>query len=505
MRRKYPELVFALVGPMGTDLELVERSLTDSLTTVGYKAVDVRLSDLMRDIHPDLPPKNAPGYHEEAIKKGNGLRERLRRPDAFAALAMASIRRRREKNETAATKDERRAYILRSLKRPEEVELLKDVYGASLFVISAYAPRAERVDRMATQLAEKEFRNRRADHRSEAERLIRTDESESNEYGQDVRSTYALADFFVNTSQMHECSAAVQRFVALIFGHPWHTPTRDEQFMAMAYVASLRSGSPARQVGAALTGKSGNLLSVGTNEVPSPGGGQYWEGDSNDHRDSVFDSLDTSDRMRRNLLSDVLYRLKHDLKVLNENVSDVDTLLKPGSQSYKFLRKAQLFDTIDFIRAVHAEAAALFSACASPVGGTLYVTTFPCHECARHIVICGVARVVYIEPYPKSLVSELFNDSIEVDSKQPCSSKVQFNPFTGISPTIYQHLFSLTRKSRKANDGTLIRWLPGDSKPRLHLSYSEPASTEAEYEVLQVFESQLMKEGLLDDSVPRAT
>lgn len=34
---------------------------------------------------------------------------------------------------------------------------------------------------------------------------------------------------------------------------------------------------------------------------------------------------------------------------------------------------------------------------------TLYCTTFPCHMCARHIIASGIRKVVYIEPYPKSM------------------------------------------------------------------------------------------------------
>ena len=63
---------------------------------------------------------------------------------------------------------------------------------------------------------------------------------------------------------------------------------------------------------------------------------------------------------------------------------------------------------------VHAEMEALLS-CArsgvSPVGGTLYSTTFPCHNCAKHIVAAGLRRVVYVEPYPKSRAVEFFNRS----------------------------------------------------------------------------------------------
>ena len=52
------------------------------------------------------------------------------------------------------------------------------------------------------------------------------------------------------------------------------------------------------------------------------------------------------------------------------------------------------------------------------VGGTLYTTTFPCHNCTRHIVASGIAKVYYIEPYAKSLALELHNDAIELRGKR---------------------------------------------------------------------------------------
>jgi deoxycytidylate deaminase len=30
----------------------------------------------------------------------------------------------------------------------------------------------------------------------------------------------------------------------------------------------------------------------------------------------------------------------------------------------------------------------------------MYVTTFPCFQCARYIVDARIAKVVYVEPYP---------------------------------------------------------------------------------------------------------
>ncbi len=489
------ELVFGLVGAIGTELELVQRALYKSLSDVGYDSVEIKLTDLLRDLPADwidLPSKTATDYYKKAMDAGNQVRRDLARADALAGMAMLAIKNFRIERESKGFAGEKRAYILSSLKRTEEIDLLRDVYGASFFVISAYAPRTARVDRLAALQAERSHENRTAAHRAEAEELILRDEGEAGDYGQDVRKTYPFGDLFVDTSSVKRCEDEIKRFVSLIFGDPWRTPTRDEQGMSFAYLARLRSGSPARQVGAALTDKAGNIQAVGTNEVAAPLGGQYWEGDEGDGRDLYYGSADKSDQMRSNLLSDVVDRLRK-LGVLAGTIEDDVKLLAPGSASQLQLRSAQLFDTIDFVRAVHAEASALLSASGRTVGSTLYVTTFPCHECARHIVFAGVARVVYVESYPKSLVAELYRDSIVVDPSEVATGKVNFVPFTGVSPSVYQHLFSLTKRNRKQKDGTLVRWNAATSKPRLHISYSQRATSVAETEALGRFEKVLQE------------
>src|SRR5690348_6308523 len=82
------------------------------------------------------------------------------------------------------------------------------------------------------------------------------------------------------------------------------------------------------------------------------------------------------------------------------------------------LRKTRIGGLLEFSRAVHAEMDALLSAArkgVSLVGTRLFVTTFPCHYCARHIVASGVDEVQFIEPYPKSLALNLHKDAIAVE------------------------------------------------------------------------------------------
>jgi deoxycytidylate deaminase len=83
----------------------------------------------------------------------------------------------------------------------------------------------------------------------------------------------------------------------------------------------------------------------------------------------------------------------------------------------------------------------------STLGGTLYTTTFPCHNCARHIVAAGIGTVYYVEPYSKSLALDLHSDSISLDDA--CHEKVRFLQYQGFAPRTSLRLFSSAGKERK--------------------------------------------------------
>ena len=123
---------------------------------------------------------------------------------------------------------------------------------------------------------------------------------------------------------------------------------------------------------------------------------------------------------------------------------------------------------IEYGRSVHAEMAALMDAAKRgvPVAGcTLYTTTFPCHNCAKHIVASGIQRVVYVEPYPKSFTWRLYSDSVWIDGAGEAGKAIKFEPFVGISFRQYFSLFSMEGIERKIN-GALTPWLPETASPR---------------------------------------
>lgn len=115
----------------------------------------------------------------------------------------------------------------------------------------------------------------------EACSLIRRDAGDENEYGQQLRDTFCMADAFVSIAcdgdqAINDMQKQIGRYLKLVFTEGAISPTADEHAMNLAYAASLRSADLSRQVGAAIMSPTRELVSVGANEVPAPGGGQYW-------------------------------------------------------------------------------------------------------------------------------------------------------------------------------------------------------------------------------------
>lgn len=167
-----------------------------------------------------------------------------------------------------------------------------------------------------------------------------------------------------------------------------------------------------------------------------------------------------------------------------------DKLAKIRRLVSKALPETSLRDITEYGRAVHAEMSALTSAARSgaPVrGATLYCTTFPCHMCAKHLAAAGIARVVFVEPYPKSKARDLHADAIvlvgESADKNALSEltaslaarRTRFEPFVGVGPRRYFDLFSMklgTGRSiqRKDELGNALLFDPSKASPRIPLA-----------------------------------
>jgi len=112
--------------------------------------------------------------------------------------------------------------------------------------------------------------------------------------------------------------------------------TWDEYFMGLAHLSALRSKDPNTQVGAAIVDENHRVVSVGYNGFPS-------------------------------------------------GVSDED---------FPWSRDGGVLDT-KYAFVVHAELNAILNSPRSVRGCTIYVSLFPCNECAKAIIQSGIKKIVY--------------------------------------------------------------------------------------------------------------
>ncbi len=459
-----PELFIGLVAAVGTDHTLLTEILEDALHTFGYQTRVIRLAQLLHAYqrYRKIPREPVDLYIRQHQKAGNEFRQITKSDDSMAVLGIGAIQ---EARMTAnGNKEEiipNCAYIIRSLKTPEEVKTLRSVYGKAFLLIGSSAPYELRRRFLAGKIAASHHSFQHDQYLSKAEELIQYDQEEiGKKHGQNLRNAFHLADIFVDATDAIRLRESLERALELVFGNTFHTPTRDEYGEFQAMGAALRSAELGRQVGCAICTASGDVVAVGTNEVPKAGGGLYWAGDDPDQREFMMRE-DSNDKHKKGLLADLLSRLKQDswLNADKEKLNPGELAeLALSDEKSPNISNAQLTDLIEFMRAVHAEMAAITDAArrgVSIANTTMYVTTFPCHLCAPHIVAAGVRRVVYIEPYAKSLAVQLYPDSISVGALDSSPGQVKFEPFVGVAPRMYMDLFTMTKRKR---DGKVIQF-----------------------------------------------
>lgn len=484
---EHPELVFALAGPIGIDMDGLCAELAAALESVGYSSETVRLTDLTSrsSIGVSSPPAKSASFFDVMMWKmecANTIRREKNDPAYLARLAMLEIRERRQlQTGDSRVVRARHAYIVRQLKLPAEVDLFRRVYGKQFFLLSGYAGPERRLSLLETSIRRNaSTRTAKSRITSDALQLAERDQGEEFDYGQQLRDTFHLADVFVEGIERPTMRDHVRRFIDALFGRNDISPTKDEYGMYAAKSASLRSADLSRQVGAAIFSSDGELITQGCNEVPKAGGGTYWANEEPDNRD-VKKGFDPNEAVKRELLRDLSERLRErsllpdTLSSLGGDEAVVEALLAPDGP----LRGAVIMDLTEFGRVVHAEMSAICDAARTGravKGAKLYCTTFPCHNCTKHILAAGIDRVIFMEPYPKSRAEQLHEDEIAVGRREHGGTRVSFVPFMGIAPTRYRDLFEKGRRKNKR--GEAQQWEAEAPKPRIDIVY--PGHPEAE-------------------------
>jgi deoxycytidylate deaminase len=519
MDEKKPEIVIGLAGPAGTDLHGLAQSFEEKMSPFGYRCRQIRVSQLIQEFcDAPLNDKIRSAKHDEKVRylmaAGDTLRKQVGRGDALIPLVVASIRSAQQgflgesfvATDTSATTGaggtsseeapsavpaDQACYIVNSLKHPDEVRELRRIYGENFILVSGFASHSERMSNLCELIAKSHTSTQNDRFKDEAQDLINWDAQRPGEkLGQNLRDTFHLADFFIRVSGDYE--REVERFLDLLFGNPYFTPRFDEFHMFEAKAKSYRSADLSRQVGAVIVDQAKAMVASGCNEVPIAGGGSYWPDE-----DKAFDNRDHTKRRDYNAVKKyeiieemISFMAAQGVMQFNKQSSATEVVEKLlfGSSSTKF-KDLRVSNLIEFGRVVHAEMNAITEAARRGIaigGGTLYCTTFPCHMCARHVISAGIKKVVYIEPYPKSMTADLYDESVTIDGdsgrnledERSPHPKVVFEPFEGVAPSLYTDLYKAG--TRKNSRGYTIEWSRQSARPKsirtaaAHISLEAP-------------------------------
>jgi deoxycytidylate deaminase len=476
------ELVFAVVGHVGSGTSTIAEALMNilaspSLEGGAYEATVLKarvvIANWADQAGEKVPSTDRPdlGAVESFQDLGDEMRLKAKDNAAVAKGMILNIRQLRAQKRglddpglgPVIPDGKRRAYILDSIRHPAEVELLRHIYQDAFILIGVVCEEQRRLSRVMKKYEDA--------GETKARRFMKRDEKAAEKHGQRVSDAFHLSDFFVdNTVERFEPSGAeneawdinakLRRLVRIITHSAITRPEIGETAMQHAHSAAMQSACLSRQVGAALVDANGNVVATGTNEVPQAGGGLYGERfeETEDHRCAF----------RRTGSPAYCSNSREQIRIVDELIDEVPELKAitdpiRRNSIRQLIRRGRVGDLLEFSRAVHAEMDAVLSAGRegiSTIGTRLYVTTFPCHYCARHLVSAGVDEVQFIEPYPKSQALGLHADAIQLEATGwlPPSRggmKVLFRPFVGVAPRLYRRAFLKDRELKNSDTGNI--------------------------------------------------
>jgi deoxycytidylate deaminase len=410
--RRSQELVIGLCGAIGSGVKNLKDSLFYNLKEHGYHVINIRLSELILEAVDEASSGELTGFerYDTLQNKGDELRNKFKN-SIVAELAVRKISVSRTKhygdNDSglgALKVTEKVAYIVDQIKHPKEVELFREVYRNNFYMLGLLRTEDERRKKLLDeQISDVHIAS-----------LISRDRKSKDGFGQQVEKSLHLSDYFIRN--------------------------KDEIGIYSAFSASLKSACLSRQVGAAITDDNGVILSTGCNDVPKFGGGLYDIESKTDNR-----CFNHSDQICHN------DKHKEHLKREFEQILKTAGVAEYQKVSGMLLEESKAKSLIEYSRAVHAEMDAITALARgnnSTVNSTLYCTTYPCHICARHIVAAGIKRVVYIEPYEKSLAIRLHGDAIYHPENGSMDNKVVFQSFEGVAPKRYAKFFGFNQKRK---------------------------------------------------------
>jgi deoxycytidylate deaminase/dephospho-CoA kinase len=407
-------LVIGLTGPFGSGCS----AMLSVLKQEEFDFVPFKISDDIRDElqkSNQLIEKSKPGWRRVLQEHGN----KQRRGDR-AYWINKVVKRIDEKQ--IGDKD----IVIDGFRNFKEAEEIRKIYPR-FFLVAICAEKEERWKRV------------RGDYKdyNEFEDDDRRDQNEDFDWGQSVQRCVDDADY-VYYNEHHVVSiegnenpdtGKIERklkeqaedFVPLMKGEAGRRDSRPEEVqITAAYAQSHSSTCLKRHVGAVITVKRDGQqfpISMGFNE--NPPNIRTCKSETACYKDEDMNS-----------------RLKAKGKDIycpkcgehHENLADPWVCKKCGISLKIWLHPNR---NMELCTAIHAEERAILSLGDRRLAdATLYVTTFPCFQCARLILDAGIKNVVYVEAYPVKS-TKLFLQA----------NGVEIKPFSGFTARAFFRVF----------------------------------------------------------------
>ena len=296
--------------------------------------------------------------------------------------------------------------VIDGIRNAGEVDWLRQ-NQSNFFLAAVVAPDAMRWERVQNTYQKNLAVFERDDER---------DQDEENSIGQQVEKCVLDADYVLRNDTKLEAKAAreahlferLKQSIDLFRGVPSRTATPDEVHMATAYAQSHMSRCLKRFVGSVIVSDTGVALSLGYNENPiymKPCELEYTYCFKDNKMIAALESMEAV--------------FCPTCGTENEEFQAPWICIKPECRENL---KAKFFPSrnMELCTAIHAEERAIRSLHGrSAENSTMYVTTFPCFQCARYIIDARIARVVYVEAYPVLEAFEfLTKNNVKVEAFQ---------------------------------------------------------------------------------------
>ncbi len=408
-----PNLIIGLTGPFGSGCGEM-RQVLENLKFHPFKISD----DIRQELETTggLIEKGKLNWRKVLQDHGNNKREKSR--DYWVKKVLDRI------NAADIGDDE---VVIDGFRNFQEVQEIRKIYP-NFFLVAICAEKSERWQRVKS-----DYEGRY----NEFERDDRRDRSEDFDWGQGVQKCVDDADYVYNNNKSffvypqgkeepnsdkigRTLRKQAEEFVSLMQGmEGCRGPNPEEVQIAAAYAQSNSSKCRKRHVGAVITIKRNDQefpISMGFNENPPTVPTCY-------KLEVCCKDEDMTAKLKargRNIYCPSCG--KH-----HENLNE-PWLCECGENLKGYLYPNR---NMELCTAIHAEERAILSLGGrSATDGRLYVTTFPCFQCARLIIDAEIGEVIYVEAYPMKETAEFLE-----------KNQVKVTPFSGFTARAFFRVF----------------------------------------------------------------